>query len=205
MDRRNDPAEPLPLVPSDPVPLVRAPTSLRESWFDKQAPVSSSELDVLSSRRLDAVPAPQNSSALCGAFVGLVAASAMLTAAMATSHADVSRAIGSAVTKGHTGLESTVGIGLLMVIGMIVGAGFARATIHVQRMLPIAIFGVIFAPVACVAVHALVLKRYAPAAAQALPIGGLVIGAAVAGIVLSFVVPLRGSDRRVAPKRISIA
>jgi hypothetical protein len=205
MDRRNDSAEPVPLVPTEPVALVRSP-SLRESWFDKHGPPSSSsEIDRHSGFLETTTP---NSSVLCGAFIGLVATAAMLMTAMAATHADVARAIGTAMTKGGTGCESEIAIGMLMLCGMLFGAGFARATIHVERMLPIAIFGVIFAPITWVAMHVFVLARVAPAIAGALPVGGLVMGAAVAGIVLSFVVPLRGGPMRRRstdhPERVSI-
>ena len=52
--------------------------------------------------------------------------------------------------------------------------------------------------------HVFVLARMAPAVSKALPVGGLVIGAAVAGLVLSFVVPLRGGASRKPPARASI-
>ncbi|MEO7093387.1 MAG: hypothetical protein ABI175_09060, partial [Polyangiales bacterium] len=112
MDRRNDPAEPLPLVAAEPVALSRRP-SLRDSWFDAKPEhsVSSSELAVRDSQIV--VATPRNSSWLCGAFVGLVAAAAMIVTAMVTSHADVARAIGTAITKGTTGAESAVGIGAM--------------------------------------------------------------------------------------------
>ena len=190
MDRRNDPAEP--------VPLVRAP-SLRESWFDSppahsvSSPSSSAEISV----RDSSPPAsPANSSALCGAFVGLVAAAAMIMTAMAISHADVARAIGLALTKHATGGESAIGIAVSMTFGMVVGAGFGRALVHVRRMLPVAIFGVVFLPVAWIAVQVFVLARFSPGLAHALPVGGFVAGASVAGLVLAFVVPLRGGERR---------
>lgn len=205
MSRRLDPAEPVPLVPADPLPLVRAP-SLRESWFDSHhepSVSSSAEIDVRDSTSPSA--APTNSSALCGAFIGLVAAAAMIMTAMTLSHADVARAFGRALTKESIGGDSALGIFVLMVWGMVIGAGFARATIHVRRMLPVAIFGIVFLPIAWLALHVFVLERFGPRVAQALPVGGMVAGAAVAGLVLSFVVPLRGGERRARRvQRVSI-
>jgi hypothetical protein len=207
MDRRNDPAEPLPLVPSDPVPLVRAP-SLRESWFDTHRedsvsrPSISSELDVRDSLIFGT---SRNSSTLCGAFIGLVAASAMIATAMFASHADVARILGGAFTRYASGWESTAGLAAFSVIGMLLGAGFARATKHVERMLPVAIFGIVFSPIVWLALHVFVLARFAPAVAAALPVGALVMGAAVAGLFLSLVVPLRGHTVRARPERVSIS
>ena len=181
--------------PQDPVPLVR-PAGLREPWFDAQPPRSS----------LTSIPP----SAPSGAFAHVTAGRALLAGAIAGLFGGIAFAIvpGLASTRvGHyvdvaavfgvlvaSSVRDArlVGVVACALVGLVFGALVIFLTRHVKRALPIALFGIVFTPVAWLAFQALLLPRFSPWLASMLPIGPMLLGAAAGGLSLALAIPIRG-------------
>ena len=80
---------------------------------------------------------------------------------------------------------SRIGLAASAALGALTAAPLSLVTRHVSRLVPMAIFAVVFSPIAWLAVHALLLPRVAPVFATALPFAPMLIGATAAGLMLA--------------------
>ncbi len=180
----------------DPMPLVRR-AQKHDGWYDEQPPSRPSHDYRDSIDSLDLVSEDENGW-LPGLLAGLGATVLGLGAAALVANASGARArieevIGGALTRhAFDGPTTTaIGIGVMLLAGAILGAAVSHLTRHVVRTMPMVIFGLLFAPALWFAVDVLVLRRFAPHAAQLAPLGATLLGAGVFGAALAFAVPLR--------------
>lgn len=186
--------------PQEPVPLVKRARS-HDEWFAQAHEERVSEPPRSSSVSL--VPLASSSRAWwSGAFAGVVSSVVGLVVATVVGDrvgegARIQQIIAHAFVGDRLtgGAADAVGYAAVIVVGALVGAALSRATRHVERTFPMALFGLLFAPIAWFSVHVLVLARVAPLLAHTLPLGALLAGAAAFGALLSLAVPLRRPPR----------
>jgi hypothetical protein len=184
----------MPPESQDPVPLTR-PGGLRESWFDGHPP-RSSLTSIPPSAPFAKVSAGRAlvAGAIAGIFGGVAFACVPQIVADGTRHpVAVTRVFGSILTRDVTS-QPYAGVVGCALVGLVLGALITLVTKHVKRALPIALFGLLFAPIVWLAVQSLVLPRTAPWLAAALPIGPMLLGAAAGGLTLVLAIPIRGGS-----------
>lgn len=117
-------------------------------------------------------------SAIAGVVVGAAGGAVALTTAQVLAKRELS-------------IVSGTGWAIAAVLGAILAVLVALVTRHVRRALPIAIFGAVFGPVVWLGAHVIVLRRHA-ALIEALPLGPMLVGIALFGVLLAAIVPTRG-------------
>ena len=179
---------------SQPIELRRAITgtrkSLRDSWFDRQPPQSGENFSIP-----PPPPVPMGhpvwsavASMIAGAAGGIAAlAAADYVARRMRIDADVTAIVGGALRRFSSLDARPAGMLLAVLTGAALGALFGRVTRRLFRIVPRILFAVLLLPAIWLLVHTLVLGRFAPTFAHALPflpmLGGMVAYAACVGVV----------------------
>lgn len=186
--------------PQEPVPLVR-PGGVREAWFDQGADSSgassgahSMSMPLSRPSGLFARVSPLR-ALLSGSIAGVIggAAFALVPTFIPTksgAHVDTAKVFGAIVA--HDSPDAKVyGVVFCCVVGLLLFALVTLATRHVKKILPIALFGIVFTPIAWLAFQSLLLPRLSHWVAASLPIGPMLVGAASAGLALAIAVPIK--------------
>lgn len=168
-------------------------------WFDHDARLSRMSVERVS---LDNVPetimvrgANELSPPVAGALAGAVAGPAMVGVATALAarahHAIDLPAMMARAAHVPAAWAHPAGWTMAVVIGATLGALFAHLTRRLRNFPPMIAFGLVTAFALWTALHGLVLTRFTPWLAKMLPYGPMVIGAMVAGVIMSLQVPIR--------------
>ena len=106
---------------------------------------------------------------------------------------DLVGAIAGSLSRGPLSVVPGIARGLLppFAIALFVGVLVALVTRHVRRAIPVSIFGAIFVPTTWLALHVVALHR-APWLVSVLPLGPMLLGCALFGLLLGSVVAIRG-------------
>ena len=180
----------------DPVPLVRPGGGVEKNWFDAQPRVSlpPSAPSMPPSAPFARVKPGRAivAGAVAGVFGGIAFALVPQLVSEKTKHpVPVARVFGMILTR-NVDNQSVAGVVGCAVVGLVLAALIIFLTRHVKRALPIALFGLVFAPIVWLAVQSLVLPRTSPWLASMLPIGPMLLGAAAGGLSLVLAIPIRG-------------
>ncbi len=128
---------------------------------------------------------------LAGVVIGAVGGAAALSIAQALAKTDANHAIARALSQSSGVPDAVWAFGVACSIGAFIAVLVAMLTRHVQRALPIAMFGAIFAPVLWLCLHVFALRRH-DELLLALRLGPMLVGIAVFGALLALIVPVRG-------------
>lgn len=189
---------------TEPFQLVRRTgRETHASWFDHARNTMGSMTSMVSlfsappmvvvrrANEMRPVPAGLIAGALAGpAMLGVAS---LVTAASSHYSGNIAQTLGLAISRGAVAGDQAIalGIGATVVVGALVGALFAFVARRLRQLAPLLVFGTLLATSTWMVVQLLAMPRFAPWLARALPIGPMMIGAAVFGLVCSMELPLR--------------
>lgn len=137
---------------------------------------------------------PVGAGAIAGALGGAAMLGvATLLAARLHGVTHLPTLIGSLASRGHAAgaTAPTLGWIVSLLVGALIGGAYGWMTRRLRQLPALIGFGIVLASSTWMVVHTLALPRVAPWLAKMLPIGPMMVGATVFGIVLSLQLPLR--------------
>lgn len=188
---------------TEPFPLARVRETFAD-WFESQPKYSQPFISVLSSlsflpsERIVVRGAGELAPSVAGAVAGAVAGPAMLAVSIVLAMRErrpvaLASQLGALVSRGLAagGIRAALGWGVASIAGALIGVAFGTLTRRLRRFGPMVFFAATLSSAIWTVVHLVLMRRFAPGLADALPFEPMVLGAMTFGAVLALEVPLR--------------